>query len=189
MPAFFRNLADFFNPATLPGAIVYALVFLLAASLLSRLVHLVMKRGMKRVSDPTGMGFVDQLLQVLIFVFVGIAYAQLVPALRALGTAVLAGVSIASIVIGLAAQSTLGNLIAGFAILFYHPFRVGDWVQLTTPRGMVKARIETIMLGYTLLRDEQEDQVIVPNSVMASSVLIRTTPPGPTPPSPNNPPG
>ncbi len=173
MPAFFRSAADFFNPATVPGAIVFAVLFLLLAVLLSRLMHLVIKNGMKRVSDPTGFGFVDQLLQVAIFVIVAVAYAQLVPALRALGTAVLAGVSIASIVIGLAAQNTLGNLVAGFAILLYHPFRVGDWVQLNTPRGMLTARIETIMLGYTLLRDENDDQVIVPNSVMASQVLIR----------------
>ncbi len=176
MPDFFRRIADYLNPATLPGAVVYALLFLLLAILLSRLVHVLVRNGMKRVTDPTGFGFVDQLFQVLIILFVAIAYAQLVPPLRALGTAVLAGVSIASIVIGLAAQNTLGNLIAGFAILLYRPFRVGDWVQLTTPRGVVKAKVETIMLGYTLLRDEAEDQVIVPNSVMAGSVLIRLHP-------------
>jgi small-conductance mechanosensitive channel len=173
MPDFFRRTADFFNPATLPGAIVYALLFLLLAILLSRLMHLVFKKSMKRVNDPTGLGFVDQLLQVVIFLFVAIAYAQLVPALRALGTAVLAGVSIASIVVGLAAQNTLGNLIAGASILLYRPFRVGDCVQLNTPRGIVEAKIETIMLGYTFLRDEEDEQIIVPNSVMAGSVIIR----------------
>ncbi len=173
MHNFIYSIVDFINPATLPGAIVYALVFLLLAFLIGRLSHQVVRRGMKRASDPTGFGFVDQFLQVIIFIIVAILYAQLVPPLRALGTALLASVSIASIVIGLAAQSTLGNLISGFALLLYRPFRVGDKVQLMTPRGVVLAKIETLMLGYTLLLDEEGNQVIVPNSVMASVVLIR----------------
>jgi small-conductance mechanosensitive channel len=167
------NVVDFINPATLPGAVVYGLVFLLLAFLATRVVHLVVKRSMQRASDITGFSFVDQLLQVIIFIIVVILYAQLVPPLRAMGTALLASVSIASIVIGLAAQSTLGNLIAGFALLLYRPFRVGDRVQLITPRGLLQAKIEAIMLGYTLLLDDENDQVIVPNSVMASVVLIR----------------
>ncbi len=167
------SIVDFVNPATVPGAIVYALVFLLLAFLATRLVHLVLKRSMQRATDPTGFSFIDQLLQVIIFIIVVILYAQLVPPLRAMGTALLASVSIASIVIGLAAQSTLGNLIAGFALLLYRPFRVGDWVQLMTPKGVISAKIETLMLGYTLLLDEENNQVIVPNSVMASVVLIR----------------
>jgi small-conductance mechanosensitive channel len=128
---------------------------------------------MKRASDPTGFSFVDQLLQVVIFIVLAILYAQLVPPLRALGTALLASAGIASIVIGLAAQSTLGNLIAGFALLLYRPFRVGDQVQLMTPRGIMMAKIETLMLGYTLLLDAENNQIIVPNSMMANIVIIR----------------
>ena len=164
---------DSVNPATLPGAVVYAVVFLALAFLAARLVHVLVRRSMKRASDPTGFGYVDQLLQVGIFILAVILYAQVVPPLNSLGTAVLASVSIASIVIGLAAQSTLGNLIAGFALLFYRPFRVGDQVQLTTPRGLMTAKIETLTLGYTLLRDGEDNQIIVPNSMMANIVLIR----------------
>ena len=167
------TFVDYVNPATLPGAIVYAVVFLALALLAGRLVHTLVQRSMKRASDPTGFRFVDQLLQVAIFIIAAILYAQLVPPLRSLGTAMLASVSIASIVIGLAAQSTLSNLIAGFALLLYRPFRVGDLVQLTTPRGVMTAKIETLMLGYTLLRDNDGNQIIVPNSMMANIVIIR----------------
>jgi len=168
-----NSFVDFINPATLPGAVVYAAAFLALAFLAGRLVHVLVRRSMKRASDPTGFRFVDQLLQVCIFILAVILYAQAVPPLNSLGTAVLASVSIASIVIGLAAQSTLGNLISGFALLFYRPFRVGDQVQLTTPRGLMTAKIETLTLGYTLLRDGEDNQIIVPNSMMANIVLIR----------------
>ncbi len=173
MTQWIYSFVDFINPATLPGAIVYAVVFLGLAFLAGRLVHVLVRRSMKRATDPTGFSFVDQLLQAVIFIVMAILYAQLVPPLRALGTALLASVSIASIIIGLAAQSTLGNLIAGFALLLYRPFRMGDQVQLTTPRGITTATIETLMLGYTLLRDAEDNQVIVPNSMMANMVIIR----------------
>ncbi|HYR34397.1 MAG TPA: hypothetical protein VEQ87_08925 [Burkholderiales bacterium] len=63
-----------------------------------------------------------------------VLYAHVVPEGRSLGTALLAGVSVVSIILGLAAQSTL---------------------------------------GYTILRDAQGNEVIVPNSVMVSNVVIR----------------
>jgi small-conductance mechanosensitive channel len=170
------DLIDYFNPVTLPGAIVYAVVFLGVAFLINRLVHMVIKRSMQRATDRTGFIFVDQLLRVMIFIIVLILYAQLVPPLRSLGTALLASVSIASIVIGLAAQSTLGNLIAGFALLLYRPVRVGDRVQLATPRGLMTATVESVTLGYTLLHDDEDNQIVVPNSIMANVVIIRINP-------------
>jgi small-conductance mechanosensitive channel len=64
-----------------------------------------------------------------------ILYLHFIPPLQAFATALLAGVSVVSIVLGLAAQNTLGNLIAGFSLVLYHPFHVGDVVQLNTPKG------------------------------------------------------
>ena len=167
------SFADFLNPATLPGAIVFGLIFLALALVFARLVHLLVQRSMQRATDRTGFRFVDQLLQVLIFIIMAILYAQLVPPLSSLGTAMLASVSIASIVVGIAAQSTLGNLIAGFALLLYRPFRVGDQVQLNTPKGLMTGTIDSLTLGYTTLIDAENNQIIVPNSVMASVVIIR----------------
>jgi small-conductance mechanosensitive channel len=171
------SFVDYFNPATLVGAVVYAVIFLALAFLAARLVHLFVQRNKKRAPDPTGFSFFDQLFQVSIFIIVMILYAQLVPALRALGTALLASAGIASIVIALAAQNTLSNLIAGFALLLYRPFRIGDRIQLMTPRGVMTATIETLSLGYTLLRDDEGNQIIVPNSMMANIILIRVNPP------------
>src|SRR5262249_43750204 len=113
-----------------------------------------------------------------------VLYAHLVPELRALGTALLAGVSVVSVVVGLAAQSTLGNLVAGLSLVLYRPIRVGDRVQLNTPKGLVTATAENVSLGYTILRDDDGDEVIVPNSVMVSTIVIRLRrSPGASPPA------
>ncbi|MFA4915497.1 MAG: mechanosensitive ion channel domain-containing protein [Syntrophales bacterium] len=100
------------------------------------------------------------------------AAAKNPPELRALGTGLLAGVGGVSVVLGLAAQNTLSNLVAGLSLVLYRPIRVGDNVQLTTPRGLMTATVEVVSLGCTVLRDADKHEVIVPNSVMASSVVI-----------------
>jgi len=85
------------------------------------------------VIDRTAARFLMQLAQAAVYAIAAILYAHLVPVLRAIGTAMLTGAGIVSVILGLAAQSTLGNLIAGIALLLYRPFRVGDHVS-PTPR-------------------------------------------------------
>lgn len=113
-----------------------------------------------------------QLAQALIYLSALVLYAHLVPMLRQIGTALLAGVSVASVVIGLAAQNTLGNGIAGLALLLYRPFRIGDRVQLTGPAGLATGTVETLSLGYTMIRADDGRKLVVPNSTMAAQVTV-----------------
>jgi small-conductance mechanosensitive channel len=78
-----------------------------------------------------------------------------------------------SVVVGLAAQNTLGNLIAGFSLVLYRQVRVGDTIRLASPLGVISATVESISLGFTVLRDDSKHEVIVPNNVMMSSTIIR----------------
>lgn len=127
----------------------------------------------RRLSDVTGLRFATAFVHVVVYLVAFVLYAHVVPELHSLGTALLAGVSLVSIIVGLAAQNTLGNLIAGFSLVLYRPLRVGDHVQVNTPKGMIAATVEDVSLGYTILRDVDANEVIVPNSVMVSNVVIR----------------
>jgi small-conductance mechanosensitive channel len=89
-----------------------------------------------------------------------------------MGTALLAGASVASVVIGLAAQSTLGNLVAGVSITMYRPFRLGDTLQIAAPTGTDIGVVDMISLGYTTLRAPDGRLIVVPNSIAASQVTI-----------------
>ena len=122
--------------------------------------------------DRTGISFLQQICSALIWVVTLILYAHLIPALRSMGTALLAGASVASVVIGLAAQSTLGNLVAGIAITIYRPFRLGDTLQVATPTGTDIGVVELISLGYTILRAPAGHLIVLPNSSAASQVLL-----------------
>jgi moderate conductance mechanosensitive channel len=167
-----RFLSRLLNPTSLSGGLIYALLFLGMAIIVARLIRVFAARSKEHLPDVTAINFIAQLLQVIVFLVAFILYAQLVPILRSLGTALLAGVSVASIVIGIAAQSTLANLIAGLSLLLYRPFQVGDRVQLATPKGLMSGTIESLSLGYTSLQSPDGEQIIVPNSVMSSAVII-----------------
>jgi small-conductance mechanosensitive channel len=167
---FLRLILD---PKNAAGAFFYAIVFLLAALFVGRVARLIARRSATHLSDVTALNFVVQFTQVVVFLIALILYAHLIPALRAMGTALLAGVSVASVVVGLAAQNTLSNLIAGFSLLLYRPFHVGDQIQLATPRGVSIGTVSALSLGYTVLTDPDNHEIIVPNSVMVSQVIIR----------------
>jgi small-conductance mechanosensitive channel len=165
--------AGLLSPSTPIGAALWAVLFFLGATLLAALIRRVARRIEQHLSDRTGLRFVSAFAQLLAFLVAFILYAHLVPALRALGTTLLAGVSVVSVVVGLAAQDTLGNLVAGFSLVLYRPVRVGDSIQLSSPKGVVTATVQVISLGYTVLADGDGNAIIVPNSVMANSVVIR----------------
>ena len=167
------------DPKTFLGAILYALVFLFFAWLFGRASHLAVQRLLTRDThnrvDRTAVKFLAQLARFGVYIFAFISYAHLVPALAGLGTAWLASAGILSVIIGLAAQNTLGNLVAGISLLLYRPFNVGDHLQITAPTGLESGFVESINLGYTLLKTDNNRRVVVPNSAMASLTHVNLT--------------
>ena len=169
-----HDLLTFLKPDTLWGALIYFAIFMVIAVFASRgfraAVHASMTR--KGHMDRTTISFLQQFGSVLIWVVVIILYAHLIPALRSMGTALLAGAGVVSVVIGLAAQSTLGNLVAGISIAIYRPFRLGDTLQVTAPTGTDIGVVELISLGYTTLRAPDGHMIVLPNAIAASQVTI-----------------
>src|SRR5580692_11692426 len=169
-----HDLLSWVRPDTLLGAIVYLVLFAAVATLLSRGLRGAVHAAMTREGhiDRTTVSFLQQITTAMIWIIMLILYAHLIPVLRSMGTALLAGASVASVVIGLAAQSTLGNLVAGVSITIYRPFRLGDTLQVTAPTGTEIGVVELISLGYTTLRAPAGHLIVVPNSVAASQVTI-----------------
>ncbi len=169
-----QDLLSFFRPDSVSGALVYLCLFLLLGLVLSRVLRAAVHAALVREGhvDRMGISFVQQLATALIWVVLVILYAHLIPVLRALGTALLAGAGVASVVIGLAAQSTLGNLVAGISITIYRPFNLGDVLQVTTPTGTEIGSVTGISLGYTTLTTPDGRLIVLPNSVAANQVTL-----------------
>lgn len=163
---------ELFDPRTLVGAVCLGVVFAIAALILAGLVRRAARRVAEHLSDVAGLAFASSLDQVFVYVVALILYAHLIPELRSVGTALLAGAGVVSVIVGFAAQSTLSNVVAGFSLIMWRPIRVGDRVHMSTPKGLVTATAEAISLGYTILRSSDEEQILVPNSTMTSRIVI-----------------
>src|SRR5262245_10430616 len=137
------------NPNTIIGALVWALVFTAAAIIMTVAIRKAARRLEPHLSDQTGLHFIAAFAQLVAYLVSFVLYAHLVPELRALGTALLAGVSVVSIIVGLAAQNTLGNLVAGISLVLYRPVRIGDKVHMNSPKGLITTTPEHVSLGYT----------------------------------------
>ena len=169
-------LHDLFDPARPLGALTVGVLILIAAIFAAKLLGIWGRRlgGQPQpLIDPTVISFLGRLMQVICFVVAAIVYAHLVPALQRLGETMLASAGLVSLVIGLAAQNTLGNLVAGFALLMYRPFAIGDVLTMNTPTGKETGTVKEFTLGYTKLITEDGRWIIVPNSIIASNVIIR----------------
>jgi small-conductance mechanosensitive channel len=103
-----------------------------------------------------------------LIVFVGVLSGLLViPQVRAVATGILASSAVVGIVVGFAAQRTIGNFIAGLLIAFAQPIRLGDYVETEGFTGVV----EEIGLTYTFIRIEDNDRLVVPNEKIASDTI------------------
>jgi small-conductance mechanosensitive channel len=169
------SLEKLLSPSTLVGAATYAVIVGLVAWLIAGFLRLALHRVLQRrgeSADQTAVRFLGQLVRVGVWVVAFVVYAHLIPALKDLRGAGLASVGLVSVVVGMAAQNTLGNLIAGVALVLYRPFHLGDDLQVSTPGGLETGTVENISLGYTVLRAGDERRLVIPNNLMASQTII-----------------
>jgi small-conductance mechanosensitive channel len=144
---------------------------LLVTAVVARLVDRRMARRDLPPAAVTRYRVLRRAVVALIF-FVGILSALLViPQVRAVAAAVLASSAILGIVVGFAAQRTIGNFIAGLLIAFTQPIRIGDYVEFDGTEGVV----EEIGLTYTFIRVTDNDRLVIPNDRIASDTILNST--------------
>jgi small-conductance mechanosensitive channel len=108
------------------------------------------------------------LVGITCFIGVTIVVFTVFPTLAGLVTSLLIAGGFISIILGLAAQSSLSNLISGMLIATSQPFRINDAVMFRNDYCIV----EDIKLMHTVLRTWDNRRLIVPNSIFQSEVII-----------------
>ncbi len=105
-------------------------------------------------------------------VFVGVFSALLIiPQVRAIAGGILASSAVVGLVIGFAAQRTIGNAIAGILIAFSQPLRLGDRVMVDDTEGTV----EEIGLTFTFIETADQTRLVIPNEKLASDSIVNFT--------------
>ena len=106
----------------------------------------------------TQLQFIRKLLISIIVILTIGAILVSFSSLRRIGTGLLTGVGIGGIIVGLAAQRSLGNLLAGLQIAFTQPLRIDDVLVVEGEFG----RVEEITLTYVVLSLWDKRRLILP---------------------------
>jgi small-conductance mechanosensitive channel len=146
-------------------AFVVALVTLYVAGLA--------RASFERATRRTG---ADASLRLLIgrLVYLAVLALGIVTILDAFGVPLSALVTIVGVIglgISLALQDILKNFFAGTYLLFERPFRIGDEISVKDHRGIV----ETVGIRTTTLRTADNVQVLIPNAMVFSDVVLNRT--------------
>jgi small conductance mechanosensitive channel len=133
-------------------------------------------RLMRRFDAGTAstLSFLLQLMTLLVIVVFALRIVDLNPRAIALGGAVTA------VVIGLAAQSTLGNVIAGIMLQASRPFRVGERVRLQggTLGATVEGTVASQGLIYTVFARGNGTFMVPNNSALSATIVPLRSPAG-----------
>lgn len=145
----------------LAGAALVAIAGVVAIRALAKAAH-VATAGPERSKTP--LGFVISLVGYLLLVL------MIVGALGFQLDKLLVGGAVTGVVIGIAAQQTIGNVFAGIVLLIVRPFSVGDLVYLKGSLGEYEGTVTDMTLFYVHLLTER-GTVMLPNTgVLASAV-------------------
>jgi small-conductance mechanosensitive channel/CRP-like cAMP-binding protein len=113
--------------------------------------------------------FMSDVAALLIFVVMLILVLSFIYEVKVPG--LLAGSGIAAVILGLAMQDTLGNIISGFSLHFGKPYQPGDWLIVDN------RHVEVMEINWRSTRLRTNDQVYldVPNSQITKQTIVNLT--------------
>lgn len=149
--------------------ILGALAIFFIGKWIVRKIVLLMRRGMERSRvDETLISFAGNAINVALMVAVIVAAAS---NLGINTTSFVAVFGAAGLAIGLALKDTLSNVGAAVLIIFFRPFKVGDFIEASGVMGTVKA----INLFSTTLTTVDNRSIIIPNGALIGGNIINYT--------------
>ncbi len=148
--------------------IVGALIIMVIGVIASKYIHkYTIKMLLKTSIDETIAGFIANFVRFLIVTMMTIL------ALGKLGISIgpfIAALGAVSLTAGLALQGSVANFAAGVVLIATKPFKIGDTIKIHDIFGQV---VE-IKLAYTVLINEDKEQITVPNKYMIGDVLVNS---------------
>lgn len=148
--------------------IVGAIIIFLLGILVSKYLHrFFLNLLLKYKFDETLSQFVANFIRMLVILMVGIL------ALGKLGISIapfIAALGALSLTAGFALQGSVANFAAGIVLIATKPFKIGDTITVHDVYGQV----QEIKLAYTVLINEDKEQITIPNKYMIGDVLVNS---------------
>lgn len=148
-----------------------ALVTIVLGAVTDKVLRYVLYRKLTdKEYDATGFRFLKHLIITVIYIL-GFAFALIqIPEFKIIGHSFLAGAGVISLVAGLASQQALSNIVSGIFLVIFKPFRINDKITINSFVGTV----EDINLRQVVLKDAENNRIIIPNSVISNQIIVNT---------------
>lgn len=144
------------------GKLTLALITMLIGWwLISKLINSVGRLLNLRQVDRALSSFICSLVGIVLKVLLLVSVASMVGVET---TSFIAVIGAAGLAIGLALQGSLANFAGGVLIMFFRPFRAGDWIEAQGVSGSV----DSIQIFHTTLKTADNKVVIVPNGSLSN---------------------
>lgn len=118
--------------------------------------------------------FLEKLITITIYL-AGFSYTiSQIPFLKPVAQSIIAGAGILAIAVGFAAQQALGNIISGVFIVISKPYQINDRITLDETAGL-RGVVEDISLRHTVIRNFENQRIIIPNSIISNQVLVNSS--------------
>ncbi|MGI9055937.1 MAG: mechanosensitive ion channel family protein [Pyrinomonadaceae bacterium] len=153
-------------PVIAVGVVVF-IVFLIIASVVRKIIRAASERARIDVMLSSLLARIGYILVIIFGLFVAIVviFPGVSPG------DLFAGLGIGSVALGFAFKDVLQNLFAGFLILIYRPFHIGDQIKINDFEGTV----EEINVRATKIKTYDGERVVIPNNdLYMDAVLVRT---------------
>lgn len=158
----------------MPKTLIYIIGILVGAFVVSEILRWLIKRivdvnAKKLKVDPTQYSFMKNAISFIVYSIAAMLILYSIPGLKAVGATLFAGAGIFAAILALASQQAFSNIISGIFIVISKPFRVGDYIELS---ALHRGTVEDITLRHTVIRDIQNNRIIVPNSKINSETIV-----------------
>ena len=144
------------------SAVVILAVGVLAIRIFMRLLRATLEKShMEKAAYSLITSLAKAAMYVILFLIAASALGIDVSSIVALA-------SVLTLALSLALQNMVSNVIGGFTILYTHPFRSGDYVEIAGQGGVV----QTIDITYTKLTTPDNKTISIPNSAVVASQIV-----------------
>ena len=149
--------------------LVPAVAILIIGLLVIRIMMVLVQKLLDKTKlEKAAHGLIKSVARVVLYVLLGLMVAD------ALGidvTSIIALASVLTLAVSLSLQNALTNVFGGFTLLYTHPFKSGDFVEVAGKTGTV----QEISMTYTKLATPDNKIISIPNASVVSGDIINYT--------------
>ena len=168
MDQFFEQLNQWGKDSVLQYGLTDTIIIILLILITAMMISRILTRLMKKRNFRNLPIWLKVKKYVIITITIYGILTLFIPAKTILDPLLASG-GIVAVVVGLAAQETVGNLISGFMIITFRPFHIGDLIRVNN--GEYVGTVVEITIRHTIIETFENTRVIIPNSQMNTSVL------------------